>query len=143
MSAEPRKMTERQTRCAMKACRRYERALIHGDSARRIDGDLRSQFDGFRRATERDVVTMGMVRTVLCSCGVLPDRFVPYYNFARHLRKLLRLDMRGTLLDETRLAVCHWAGKGYDPAVLKKICRDVFNIEIGPLTVDAGKGPGV
>jgi len=87
-----KRLTEQELRSTLKACRKYERALIHSDMPRRSDGDVRKQFDDYRQAAERNEVMTGQVRQILCQHGIQPCRFVPYYNFALHVAKLARIE---------------------------------------------------
>ena len=139
MSKALRQMSEQSMRSTLKACRRYERALIHGDVPHRVDGDIRKQFDAFREKAERDEVLFGQVRQVLCGRGIDPSRFLPYLNFALHVAKLLRMNLGLMLPREVQTAIGLWTAKGRDPAVLRQICADVFNIS----AIDPGVGSEV
>ncbi len=139
MSKALRQMSEQSLRSTLKACRKYERALIHGEVPRRVDGDVRKQFDAFREKAERDEVLMGQVRQLLCSRGIDPSRFLPYLNFALHVAKLKRMNLGDMLADQVAMAICLWTAKGRDPAVLRQICADVFNIS----GIDPGIGSEV
>jgi hypothetical protein len=128
MSKASRQMSEQSAQSTLKGCRKYERALIHGDVPRRIDGNMRKQFDAYREKAERDEVLFGQVRQVLCTHGIDPSRFLPYLNFASHVAKLLRMNLGELLPSGVAVAISVWTAKGRDPAVLRQICSDVFNI---------------
>jgi hypothetical protein len=121
-----------------KACRKYERSLIHGENPRRSDGNVREQFEHFGLAMEQDALLQTRVRQVLCSAGVQSCRFMTYYGFARHVAKLQRMDMTGDVGLLAWIAIARWVSRGCEHAVLLSICRNVFSIE--PMEAKLGNG---
>jgi len=138
-----KRLTEQELRSTLKACRKYERALIHSNMPRRADGDVRKQFDDYRQAAERNEVMTGQVRQILCQHGIQPCRFVPYYNFALHVAKLKRIESGRGLAALVAHAIGHWIESGHQRAVLEQICRDVYNITANLQPIDGERGPEV
>ena len=141
MSGVLRQLPESSQRSVVRGCRKYERALIHGEVPRRLDGKLREQFEHFGAAMENTAQVMTKVRQVLCSTGVQPCRFVPYYNFALSVEKLIRMDQGQDTQALVLIAIARWVAHGSEHAILLQICRDVFNIdpmEYRPAVADAG-----
>jgi hypothetical protein len=69
------------------------------------------------------------VRQVLCSSGVQSCRFVPYYNFAMSVEKLMRIDQGEDVRALVWIAISRWLARGCERAVLERICTDVFSIK--------------
>ena len=141
MSRALAQLPESSQRSVVKGCRKYERALIHGEVPRRLDGKVREQFEHFGAAMEQEALLLSKVRQVLCSAGVQPCRFVPYYGFARHVGKLQRIEQGDDVRAFVWIAIARWVAHGSEHAILLQICRDVFNIdpmEYRPAVADAG-----
>jgi hypothetical protein len=139
MSKVMRQLPEHAVGSVKKGCRKYERALVHGEVPHRLDGNVRGQFERFGAAMEQTALVQTQVRQVLCSAGVQPCRFVPYYNFALSIEKLRRMDQREDAHALVCIAVGRWVSLGCEHAVLLRICRDVF----GMSGIDPGRGGGV
>lgn len=139
MSKVLRQLPESSQRSVIKGCRKYERALIHGDMPRRVDGKVRDQFERFGAAMEQEAVLLTQVRQVLCGAGVQSCRFVTYYDFARHVAKLLRMNLEHDARVLVWIAISRWVSRGCEHAVLLSICRDVLNVN----PIDASGGQGV
>jgi hypothetical protein len=128
MSEILRQLPECSQRSVIRGCRKYERALIHGDVPRRLDGKVREQFEHFGAAMENMAQVMTMVRQVLCCAGVQPARFMIYYNFALHVARLKNADVGAGRDALAGAAVLRWIARGCERAVLERICVDVFNV---------------
>ncbi|MCX6840830.1 MAG: hypothetical protein NTX53_00815 [candidate division WOR-3 bacterium] len=139
MSKVLRQLPEQSVRSVLKGCRKYERTLVNGQNPRRSDGNVRAQFDRFSAAMEEEAVLTTRVRQVLCRNGILSCRFMPYFNFAMHVAKLVRSDLGERLPIYVAVAIGRWTARGQQMAVLEQIRSDVFNI--GP--VDPPGGPDV
>ena len=139
MSKVLKQLPEHSIGSVKKGCRKYERALVHGDVPRRLDGNVRGQFERFGAAMEQEALLQTRVRQVLCSAGVQSCRFVPYYNFALSVGKLMRMDQDEDVRALVWIAISRWVSHGSEQAVLLRICRDVFNIS----DLDRGMREGV
>lgn len=128
MSKVLKQLPEHAIGSVKKGCRKYERALVHGEVPHRLDGNVRGQFERFGAAMEQTALLQTRVRQVLCSAGVQSCRFVPYYNFALSVEKLTRMDQREDVLTLVRIAISRWVARGCERAVLERICTDVFSI---------------
>ena len=129
MSKVLKQLSECSVRSVKRGCRKYERALVHGEVPHRLDGNVRGQFERFGAAMEQAALLQTRVRQVLCSAGVQSCRFVTYYGFARHLGKLLRIDQGEGASALVWIAISRWLARGCERAVLERICTDVFSIK--------------
>ncbi len=139
MSKVLKQLPECSVRSVKRGCRKYERALVHGEVPHRLDGNVRGQFERFGAAMEQAALLQTRVRQVLCSAGVHSCRFVPYYNFALSVEKLMRIDQGEDVRALVGIAISRWVSRGSERAILLRICRDVFNIS----DIDSSARPGV
>ncbi|MBM3331139.1 hypothetical protein FJY68_04705 [candidate division WOR-3 bacterium] len=137
MSKVLKQLPESMQRSVIKGCRKYERALIHGEVPRRVDGKVRDQFERFGAAMEQEAALLAQVRQVLCSAGVQSCRFVTYYGFARHVAKLLRMNLEHDARLLVWIAISRWVSRGCEHSVLLSICRNVLNVN--PVEAADGK----
>lgn len=136
MSKAPKLLPEQSVRSVLKGCRKYGRTLVYGLGTRRSDGNVRVQFDRFSAAMEPEAALLSQVRQVLCRYGVEPSRFMPYFNFAMHVAKLVRSDLGERLPVCVAEAISRWAAQGQRMDVLQQIRSDVFSI--GPVDPSGG-----
>ena len=114
-----------------KGIQKYEYKLITGQSPCRSDGNLKEQALRFRAAAEHISFVRQRVQAVLLSHGVMLINFFHYYNFATRVDALQRRFSAETLREMVDLAVQDWLARGCEPAVLKDILSEVFQMGEG------------
>ena len=114
-----------------RGCHKYEYKLMTGEVPARKDGNFKEQALRFRAAAEHISFVRQRVQAVLLSHGVLLATFIFYYNFATRVDALQRRFSAETLREMVDLAVQDWLARGCEPAVLKDILSEVFQMGEG------------
>ena len=113
------------------AVSRYVRSVRQGSVPCRADGDANSQAANYRDAVERAELRAEQIRHILNERGVSLIQYVLYRSFGLHVDKLCRGYSGESLRLQVLDAVLRWTCYGCDPAVLRKICKEVSALELG------------
>jgi hypothetical protein len=113
-----------------RAVGRYARALARGVNSSRVDGKAGAQAGNYRSAYERNELRAEQARQVLMRHGIPPIQFVAYRNFTLRVDKLGREHGGETLWMLVEQAIERWTALGLDPAVLRAVYKEVFEIRL-------------